>query len=331
MKVRVYIAALFWIAGSSQLLVAQLQLLPVLGAQRAGTTSLEFLKIGVGARAAGMGESFAAVADDASALYWNPAGLAQFKGNEVFVAHTNYVVDIKHDFLGVAYHVSPEDAVGLSITSLQTDDMPVTTELQPFGNGSYFRYGDVAVGLTYSRRMTDQFSFGGTIRYVHETLDVLSMSGVVLDFGTYYWTGLGSSRFSAVITSFGSQMSPTGTATAIDGSKITQFQSFAPPTVFKFGFAFEPYTDDDNTVTTAIQLNHPNDNSENLSVGMEYQLMKTFFLRGGYKLNVDEESYSFGAGVATTITSVRINFDYGYSAFGRLGGLHRLSLLLGIE
>ena len=307
------------------------QLLPVLGAQRAGTATAQFLKIGVGARAAGIGESFVALANDASALYWNPAGLVQFKDNEVIAAHTNWLVDIKHDFVGAVYHLSTEDAVGISLISLQTDDMPVTTELQPYGNGTYFRYGDVAVGLSYSRRMTPQFSFGGTIRYVQETLDVLKMNGVLIDLGTYYWTGLGSTRFSAVVTNFGNQMSPEGTVTAIDGTTIRQFQQFSPPTIFKFGFAFEPYSDETNALTTSIQLNHPNDNSENVSVGAEYQLMKTFFLRGGYKLNVDEQSFALGAGVATSFSAVQLNVDYGYSAFGRLGGVHRLSVMLGVE
>jgi hypothetical protein len=329
MNVRLSIALVFILGLAAQGVEAQL--LPVLGAQRAGTASLEFLKIGVGARAAGMGESFVALANDASALYWNPAGLAQFQENEVIAAHTNWIVDIKHDFIGAVYHLTTEDALGLSITSLQTDDMPVTTELQPYGNGTYFRYGDMAVGLTYSRRMTPQFSFGGTVRYVRETLDVLSMSGVVLDLGTYYWTGLGTSRFSAVVTNFGSQVAPKGTVTTTDGSTISQFQEFSPPTIFKFGFAFEPYTDESNSVTTTVQLNHPNDNSENVSVGAEYQLLKTFFIRGGYKFNVDEESFSFGAGVATTLSSVNFNIDYGYSAFGRLGGVHRVSVLLGLE
>ena len=312
-------------------LPVEAQLLPVLGAQRAGTASAEFLKIGVGARAAGMGETFVAVANDASALYWNPAGLAQIKENEVIVAHSNWLVDIKHDFVGAVYHITSEDAVGFSMTSLQTDDMAVTTELQPYGNGTYFRYGDIALGLTYSRRMTPQFSFGGTVRYLEETLDVLKMRSVVIDLGTYYWTGLGSSRFSAVVSNFGGQMAPKGTVTDIDGSTISQFQQFSPPTIFRFGFAFEPYSDETHSVTTAIQLNHPNDNSENVSFGLEYQLMQTFFLRGGYKMNVEEESFSFGAGVATTLSTVHFNVDYGYSMFGRLGGVHRLSVLLGLQ
>ena len=64
------------------------QLIPVLGAQRTGMAAAQFLKIGVGARAAGMGESFVAVSNDASALYWNPAGITQSTGNEIIVSHT---------------------------------------------------------------------------------------------------------------------------------------------------------------------------------------------------------------------------------------------------
>ncbi|HLF19364.1 MAG TPA: PorV/PorQ family protein, partial [Bacteroidota bacterium] len=132
--------------------VAESQLLPVLGAQRAGTASVQFLKIGVGARAAALGESFVAVANDASALYWNPAGITQFTENQAVISHTNWLVETKHQFLGFVYHLSSEDAVGVSVTSLHMDDMPVTTEVQPLGNGQYFRFGDLAVGLTYGRR-----------------------------------------------------------------------------------------------------------------------------------------------------------------------------------
>jgi hypothetical protein len=119
--------------------------MPTLGAQRAGTASVQFLKIGVGARAGAMGESFVAIANDASALYWNPAGISQFDANQVMFSHTAWLVDVQHEFLGAVYHLSADDAVGLSLTMLHTDDMPVTTELQPLGDGTYFRYGDLAV------------------------------------------------------------------------------------------------------------------------------------------------------------------------------------------
>ena len=307
---------------------AESQLLPVLGAQRAGTASVQFLKIGVGARAAALGESFVAIANDATALYWNPAGITQFQDNEVVVSHANWLVETNHQFLGFVYHLSSEDAVGVSVTSLHMDDMPVTTEVQPLGSGEYFRFGDLAVGLTYGRRMTTQFSFGATVRYFEETLDVLKMRGVVVDLGTYYWTGLGTSRFSAVVSNFGNPVSPEGTVTPYGGQSISQFQEFSPPTMFKFGFAFEPIQEETNSLTLAIQLNHPNDNSENLSLGAEYNWTNMFFVRGGYKLNVDEQTFSFGAGVATSLDVVSLSVDYGYSMFVRLDGVHRISMLV---
>jgi hypothetical protein len=304
------------------------QLMPTLGAQRAGTAGVEFLKIGVGARAGAMGESFVAIANDASALYWNPAGISQFTDDQVIFSHTAWLVDIQHEFLGAVYHLSPDDAVGFSITTLHTEDMPVTTELQPLGDGTYFHYGDVAVGLTYSRKLTSQFSFGGTVRYFEETLDVLKMRGTVIDFGTYYWTGLGSLRFSAVVSNFGNEVSPSGNVSMLDGSTTTQFQRFAPPTMFRFGFAFEPYQDSKNSVTASAQLNHPNDNSENVSLGAEYQYMKTFFVRGGYKMNADEEGFSVGVGVAASLNLFSLSLDYGYAPFKNLGGVHRISMFV---
>lgn len=302
------------------------QLIPVLGAQRTGTAAAQFLKIGVGARAAGMGESFVAVSNDASALYWNPAGITQSTGNEIIVSHTSWLVDIRHQFVGAVVHLSPDDAVGVSLTSVHMDDMPVTTELQPQGNGDFFRFGDLAVGVTYGRKMTPQFSFGGTVRYFVETLDVLTMRGLVLDFGTYYWMGLGSARFSAVVSQFGNQVSPSGSLTLLNGQAVDRFQEFSPPTTFRFGFAFEPLLEEYQSITTAVQLNHPNDNSENLAFGVEYQWMKTLYARGGYKLNVDEQSFSLGGGVVTSIDFVGVNLDYSYTAFGRLGGVHRISM-----
>jgi hypothetical protein len=326
MKNSFYIIILaLYLYGSS---LMQAQLLPVLGAQRAGTATAQFLKIGVGARATAMGDAFVAIANDASALYWNPAGISQFQTDEIMVSHTNWFVDIQHQFLGAVYHLSSNDAVGVSVTSLHMDDMQITTEFAPNGTGNYFSFGDLACGITYSRKLTPQFSFGGTIRYIEETMDVIKTRGVVIDLGTYYWTGLGTSRFSAVVTNFGNQMSPTGSISLYGGQVIDKFQEYPPPTNFKFGFAFDPIKDETNILTAAIQLNHPNDNSENISLGAEYGWMQTLFLRGGYKLNVEGQSYTIGAGLETTISGVVLDVDYSFAAYDNLGGVHRISMIV---
>jgi len=316
---------------------ARAQLFPNLGGQRVGISAFQFLKLGVGARGVGMGESFVAVANDASALSWNPAGLVQGTDDEVIVSHTEYVADIDHDFLGVAYHLSASDVVGASFGSLHMKDMEVTTETQPLGTGRYFTFGDVAFGLTYSRKMTDQFSFGATVRYVEETLDVLKMRSVMVDLGTFYWTGLGSTRFAVVITNFGADVAPRGTVEHPSGETTSTFQAFSLPTVFRLGFAFEPIEDEQNRLTASVQLNHPNDNAEHLRFGIEYGWQNTAFLRMGLKRTIgqkllgedatSEESYALGAGVRVPVLGKSVAADYAFAQFGRLGAVHRISIL----
>ena len=315
---------------------ASAQLVPNLGGQRAGISAYQFLKIGAGARGVAMGESFVASATDASALYWNPAALVQFTDDQAIAAHTEYLVDIKHEFFGLAYHLTGQDAVGASFTSLHMADMQITTETQPFGTGRYFSFGDIAVGVSYSRKMTDQFSFGATVKYVEETLDVLKMRSVLVDLGTWYWTGLGSTRFAVVIANFGADVAPRGTVNDFDGTQIAGFQSFSVPTEFRLGFAMDAVQTEDNLLTTSIQLNHPNDNAENVRLGLEYAFRKTFFLRAGIKRTIgqqflgadltSEENVALGAGVLVPMGLSVVGADYAWTSFSRLGSVHRFNL-----
>jgi hypothetical protein len=313
------------------------QLIPNLGGQRAGISAFQFLKIGVGARGVAMGESFVAVANDVSSIFWNPAGLVEAKDNQVIASHTDYVVDIKHEFFGASYHLGESDVVGLSFTALHMNDMEITTEAQPFGTGRYFSFGDIAVGLTYAKRMTDQFSFGATVRYAEEKLDVLKMRAVMIDLGTVYWTGLGTTRFAVTISNFGSDVQPKGNAPQLNGGSVSSFQSFSLPTVFKLGIATELFQDDDSRLTTSLQLNHPNDNSEHFRIGVEYCFRNSLFLRGGVKRTIGQrlfgqdetspEDFTLGTGFALDLGSVsRVNADYAFARFSELGSVHRFSV-----
>jgi len=310
--------------------VAPAQIIPLLGGQRSGISSLQFLKIGTGARAIGMAEAFVAVADDATALHYNPAGMVQFDGHRLHFSHTEWLVDLRHEFAGVVYRISSADALGLSFTSLHTADMERTTETQPYGTGTYFTYGDLAVGLSYSRSLTSQFSFGATVRYVEETIDILKTRALLIDLGTFYWTGLGSTRFAVTVSNFGQNVSPEGTITHPQGFTIDSYQDFSPPTLFKIGFAFEPYMDEMQRITASVQLNHPNDNSENLALGAEYAWNDLFYVRAGYKVNVDEESFAVGAGLNAPLGFSDVGVDYAFAEFGRLGGVHRISVKMKI-
>ena len=99
------------------------QLFPDLGGQRTGISSAQFLKIGIGSRALGMGASYVAVANDAEALYWNPAGISQFSKPALFFSHTEWLVDVKLEYAGAVYHLNSVNSIGAAITFLHTDEM----------------------------------------------------------------------------------------------------------------------------------------------------------------------------------------------------------------
>lgn len=309
------------------------QIFPSFGSERVGISIIPSLKIGVGARASAMGDSYVAVANDASSLFGNPAGMAQDSSNEAFFTTTKWLYDIKQDAGGVLYKISDDHVIGVSFSSVWMPNIKVTTETQPLGTGETFQMNDVVIGLSYSHKFTEQFSAGATFRYVQETIGKVSVSAVVADFGTYYWTGLGTSRFAVAFSNFGNQVKPSGNVALYNGNTISDFQAFAPPTVFRIGFALDPILEEKSRLTVAIQLNHPNDNAENYTLGAEYCFTFSdvfpaqIALRGGYKLNADEENFSAGIGLlAPIINNQKISIDYAYNNFRTFGGVHRFGV-----
>ncbi len=157
-----FVIGLFCLVLTSQFLFGQV--FPNLGGQRAGISSAHFLKIGAGARAIGMGESYVAVANDIEALYWNPAGITLFNKSTAFFSHAQWLVDVEMEYAGFAFNLGPANLLGVAVTYLHTEEMKETTELQPFGTGRNFSFGDFLVSLTYGRKMTEKFSFGITAK-----------------------------------------------------------------------------------------------------------------------------------------------------------------------
>ena len=306
------------------------QVFPNLGGQRAGTAAAQFLKIGIGARALGMGESYVAVANDAEALYWNPAGISQFREQTVFFAHTQWVVDIDLEYAGIVYHLDPSNSFGLAVTYLHTDEMKETTELQPFGTGRFFGYSDFLIAFSYARNMTDKFSFGLSLKYMQENIAELITRGFLFDLGTYYRTGFESLRFAVAVSNLGPEIAPTGSFTyqnlRAEAVEVSSFQSSPPPIMFRLGIAAELIDAEQHVLTTSVQLNHPNDNEENINIGLEYWWQNTIALRAGYKTARIEEDFSLGAGVYLPTAFTNFRVDYAFTNFGRLGYVNRFSI-----
>jgi long-subunit fatty acid transport protein len=301
-----------------------------LGEQREGTTSGQFLKIGVGARAVGLGESFVAVANDPSAIYWNPAGLASMQRQELALSHVGWPGDVNYEHLT---WVLPSrrfgGSFGLQFGVLSTN-MDETTELQPFGTGRTFNYYDLVAGMAYARRWTDKLLVGAGLKYVREDLgsDVggPSTNSILFDVGSIFYLGYGSVRIATSLTNFGPAMRPGGNYVSPYTGETRTYDGFDPPIMFRYGLAFEPFENAQQRVTTSLEFNQPADNSLQSKVGVEWQWEKMFALRSGYNINADELKLSAGVGIITRIGGTHSTIDYTYTDGGSLGAVNRLSL-----
>ena len=312
---------------------------------KSGTAVATFLEIPVGAAAIGMGSAYVGVANDATALYWNPAGCALLTKNEFNVSHTNWIADTKFDFGGVVLPLGEFGTLGLSFTSLTMADMKVRTVEQPEGTGEYFSAGDMAAGITYSRKLTDRFAIGFTGKYINESIWHESANAFALDAGTTFKTDLfGGMAIGASIMNFGTKMQMAGRDArqfiSVDQTKEgsnnqipTQIElnSWDLPFLFQFGVATNAIQRENYRWTVAIDALHPSDNFESMNVGTELAYQDFFFLRTGYQslfLDQSEGGFSFGVGIASSsmLSAIGVKFDYAYHNMGRLKGVHTLSL-----
>jgi len=311
---------------------------------KSGTTAAQFLKIQVGSRAIGMGSAYVALANDASSVYWNPAGLTNIKQKgAVSFIHTNWLADTDFNVAIAALRVGTFGVLGLSFTSLSMPDMKVRTEFEPEGTGEYFSAMDLALGLSYARSLTDRFSLGFTGKYIRQQIWHMTASAIAFDIGILFKTDFKWLTLGMSISNFGPKMHYTGKDAFVnydftpdqwgDNENIfanLQTDEWNLPLLFRFGVAIEILKQDINRLSAGIEARHPNDNTENLSFGLEYGFKERFFLRGGYQALLEDESekgLTLGIGLVYYLTrSAPFHFDYAYADWGRLTNTHRFSV-----
>ena len=285
--------------------------------EKVGTFDGQFLKIAVGARAAAMGAAFVGMADDASAVYWNAAGIARIDPDksELSMNHANWPAELSFDQVAYVFHVRTiPGAFAVHARSLSMKPMKETTAYQPEWTGNYFDAGMMTVGLTYARSFTDKFSAGGTGNFISEGLAEFSQSTVAFDVGTLYDVGALGMRIGMSISNIGSQI------TFID-------RAARLPSIFRVGTSAVLMQRSDQKLVGALEFSHPPDNSERLNLGAEYTFRKYLFLRGGYNFNYDSEGLAGGIGFHVPVSVAGMaDVDYAFTDMKDLGGAHRISL-----
>jgi len=319
-------AVVFFAAGASRVARAQY----TLGDQRIGTASASFLKIGVGARASGLGESFVAVANDPTAIYWNPAGLASLLRQEVQFSHIDWPGDINYEHLTF---VQPSKWLGGSLAfqmAALSTEVNETTEFQPYGTGRTFVYSDFLIGVAYARRWTDKLLVGAGVKYLREDLgsDVggpTTNAGLV-DVGGIYYLGLQSVRVAVSLTNFGPALRPGGQYVSPTTGEVRTYDAFDPPLMFRYGVAFDPLENANQRITTSVEFVLPADDAQIIKAGVEWAWIDRMALRTGYNFSADALKFSAGAGINVNVGSTKGSFDYAYTGAGPLGSVNRLSL-----
>ena len=179
---------------------------------KSGTTAAQFLKINIGSRAVGMGTAFTATASDLSSIYWNPAGLANNKSNDGYFNHTNWIAGVDVEFAALTSYIDGFGTIGAFVSvANEIDGDAVRTLDQPEGTGELFDAGGIALGITYARQLTDNFSIGFNFKYIQERIWHMSAQGFALDIGALYKINiLNEFRIGANISNFGTKMKLSG-------------------------------------------------------------------------------------------------------------------------
>src|SRR5690606_28394911 len=173
---------------------------------KVGTTAANFLTIPVGPRATSMGSAFTAIANDATSAFWNPSGLSRMTRSEFTASTAEWLVGTRLNWIGLAYKLDENNSIGISVNQLDYGEEDITTPEQPTGTGEKWSASDIAVGLSYSRNLTDRFSIGGTVKYISQQIWNESASAFALDIGLLFHTELEGLRLGMNISNFGTEM-----------------------------------------------------------------------------------------------------------------------------
>ncbi len=311
---------------------------PAMAQSRVGTTAGAFLEIAAGARYIATGEAAVATADDAGALFWNPAGIVHVPNGEASFQHTEWAAGTRLEYAAGVLRVG-SGAVGIHAYLFESGEMDVTTLEFEDGTGETFDVQDLTVGLSYARQLTDAFDIGGTVKYVGSRVFRSNASAVAADIGVQYRTPFDDVTLGFGIFNFGTEMRldgdnlvtrtdfDPGTAGDNDGvlSALTT-QSWDLPLLFRIGVAYDALQLDNVRVRVASDAYFPNDNNQFVNVGAEVTLIDMVHLRGGLSnLFLDD---TFGQGMLRLGAGLEIGgairADYAFADRGDLGMISTL-------
>lgn len=289
-----------------------------------GTTSGEFLLLGAGARGAALGGAFAALTTDITAMYHNPAGLAQLARPSVMVSSVSYLADTRYTWAGIAFPMGGgQSSIGLSVGSFGFSDQPVYTVENPDGDGRVYSVSETFISGTYGKNFSDRFSAGVSLKFISDKLGSTSAGAFAFDFGTNFHATVGARplRASFVIQNLGSTLQhegpgvetdvvpppPLGTVPVPREPQPASFRTkeFGLPVMFRVSVALDVLSQGANRLTVLSEFTQPNNTKPGASAGLEWASTNlgnsgfSLAARGSYTVQPDNQ-LDVGSGAGFT-------------------------------
>ena len=298
-------------------------LVSVFSRSYAAQTGAEFLKIDTDARAVSMGSAFTAAADGINSLGYNPAGLASIKSTELGFSHTNWLMDSRHDFIGIGMPVGARragngarggGAMGLGITRLSNSDMEVRNADRSAG-GSFSSY-DQAVTLGFAAGSSGMrgWGLGVAVKYIESSIAGEKARAAAADLGL-------NRAFRSMPVTLGLSVQNLGTPLKYISQKdplpLTLAAGLAVGIIPGVNLAMD--------VKRSVY-----DRRTTVSVGSEYAVIPALSLRAGFMMNgasgnkAGGVNGNFSAGAGLNFWGM--NMDYAMQPYGDLGNTQKITL-----
>jgi len=286
------------------------------------TTTYDFLRIDMSARAAALGGSFVTNNDDVDVLFFNPAGLGFLEKDPVSFSFVKHLLDI--NLFSLTYSTEFEN-IGRFGAGVQYINYGSFDEADVNGNiTGEFNAGELAFLLSYTNKFMNDFYYGANAKFIYSSIADQSSSAIGLDLGVNY-------EFPEIMLNLGASILNIGTQI----SSYTDLKEDLPLDVL-IGVSKRL---ERLPVRLSLDFHNLNQDREEFyqrfkgfSIGAEFYLSEVFTLRFGYD-NERREDFKLGssAGIAGFNGGLGVNiseykFSYAYSSLGTVGALQSLTL-----
>ena len=299
-----------------------------------GGASGEFLLLGAGARGHALGGAYAALTTDVTAMYYNPAGLAQLARPAVMFSANSYIAETNYAWAGMAFPLGGGvRSVGFSLGSFGFANQPIYTLDAPDGDGRSYSVRQTFLSATLAQNFSDRFSAGFSMKFINDRLGTAKASGFAVDFGTNFHASVGARpiRASFVIQNLGTNLQHTGEDLIVGvtrepplgtvdvpqepQSAVLSTSSWTLPVMFRVGVALDLVAQGHNRLTVLSEFTQPNNTKPGASAGFEYAMQNigqrgfSLAARGSYALQPDNETNDLTIGIPTKESSGVFTMD----------------------